>query len=202
MHITWLGHACFALEEQGYRIVIDPYRDVEGYPPLREAAQAVYCSHGHFDHCAVECVQQAPVKNNPFTVQDIASFHDECGGAKRGVNTIRVFTAGGVSVAHLGDLGHALSGEQIAAIGTVDMVLVPVGGTYTLDAAGAKAVCDALDARCVVPMHYRHAPYGLPNVDGVEKFLSLWKDTEIHRLRGAAFEAEAYDGVVVPRFES
>ena len=94
-----------------------------------------------------------------------------------------------------------LTAEQAAAIGPVDAVLVPVGGVYTVDAAGAKAVCDALHPRCVVPMHYHHAPYGLTEVDSVEPFLELWPAEAVHHLQGAAFElTEQTAGVMVPSF--
>lgn len=138
MKLTWLGHACFLLEADGYRIVTDPYTGVPGYPPLSVSAHAVFCSHGHFDHNAVDRVTLLPHRDSPFTVREIASFHDDRGGTLRGGNTIRVFTADGISVAHLGDLGHPLSAEQLAAIGPVDAALVPVGGVYTLDAARGK----------------------------------------------------------------
>lgn len=109
MKLTWLGHACFLLEADGYRIVTDPYTGVPGYPSLSVSAHAVFCSHGHFDHNAVDCVTLLPHRDSPFTVREIASFHDDRGGTLRGGNTIRVFTADGISVAHLGDLGHPLS---------------------------------------------------------------------------------------------
>jgi len=201
MKLTWLGHACFLLEQDGYRIVTDPYTGVEGYPALHISAHEAVCSHHHFDHDAVESVELLPQANSPFTVREVAACHDDQGGALRGPNTIRVLTAGGVSVAHLGDLGHQLTADQLAAIGPVDAVLIPVGGVYTVDAAGAKAVCDALGANCVVPMHYHHAPYGLPNVAGVEDFLALWPAACIHRLDGPSFEVTGEtSGVLVPRF--
>ena len=127
MKLTWLGHACFLLEEDGYRIVLDPYTGVAGYPPLHIQAHAVFCSHGHFDHHATDCVELLPERESPFTVREVETFHDDRGGALRGTNTVRIFTAGGLSVAHLGDLGHQLTVEQAAAIGPVDAVLVPVG---------------------------------------------------------------------------
>lgn len=199
MEITWLGHACFLLEQDGYRIVTDPYTGVEGYPPLAVEAHAVYCSHGHFDHNAEACVRLLPPRETPFAVREIPCFHDDQHGALRGPNLIRVFTADGVSVAHLGDLGHALTPELLEKIGAVDGVLVPVGGVYTVDAQGAKAACDAIGPRFVVPMHYRHAPYGLPNVAGVEPFLALWPS--VHRLSGRSFAVTPQtQGVVVPTF--
>ena len=201
MKLTWLGHSCFLMEQDSCRIVTDPYTGVEGYPPLSVSAHAVYCSHHHFDHDAVGCVTILSPVPSPFAVREVATCHDEQGGALRGPNTVRVFTAGGVSVAHLGDLGHQLTAEQLSAIGSVDAVLVPVGGVYTVDAAGAKAVCDAIGARCVIPMHYHHAPYGLPNVAGVEDFLALWPADAVCRLSGPPFEVTAETtGVLVPEF--
>lgn len=202
MKLTWLGHSCFLLEQGGYRIVTDPYTGVEGYPPLTVSAHAVYCSHHHFDHDAVDLVKLLPPENSPFTVREVETCHDEQGGALRGSNTIRVFTAGGVSVAHLGDLGHQLTAAQHSAIGHVDAVLVPVDGVYTVDANGAKTVCEAIGARCVIPMHYHHAPYGLPNVAGVEDFLRLWPAEDICHLPGQSFEVTADTaGVLVPTFQ-
>lgn len=202
MNLTWLGHACFLLEEQGYRIVIDPYEGVAGYPPLQVRAHAVFCSHGHFDHNAVDCVTLLPKRESPFTVREVHTFHDDRGGALRGGNTIRIFTAGGVSAAHLGDLGHQLTADQLRAIGPVDAALVPVGGVYTIDAAGAKAVCDALNPACVVPMHYHQAPYGLPELAEAEAFLKLWPEEAVHRLNGPSFElTKETSGVIVPEFD-
>ncbi len=203
MKLTWLGHACFSLEQDGYIILLDPYAGVEGYPPLRAAAHQVLCSHQHFDHSAVETVETLPARACPFSVREVRTFHDEQGGALRGENTVRVLTAGGFSAAHLGDLGHQLSAEQAAAIGPVDLVMVPVGGTYTVDAAGAREVCETLGPRWIVPMHYRHAPYGLPNVGAVEDFLALWRPEQVHRLEGPVLDLPlGPGGVWVPRFQA
>ena len=244
MKLTWLGHACFAVEQEGYRILLDPYTGVEGYPPLAETdsraadreqrarweakggytvtrkvrmtivreggehqeprlpVHKILCSHGHFDHNAVDQAEVVPFDGPcPFTIRTVETFHDDQGGALRGPNTIHILSAGGVTIAHLGDLGHPLSPEQLAAVGPLVAVLIPVGGTYTVDAAGAKALCEALRPKCVVPMHYRHAPYGLPNVAGVEDFLSLWDEGEIHRLEGPALEVDGTArGVAVPQY--
>lgn len=201
MKLTWLGHACFLLEQDGYRVVLDPYEGVEGYPELRVEAHEVLCSHQHFDHNAVGCVRLLPKRESPFTVRTVPTFHDDQGGAARGTNTIHVLSDGGVTVAHLGDLGHPLSAEQLAEIGPVDGILIPVGGVYTVDAAGAKGVCEALHPRWIVPMHYRHAPYGLPNVAGVEPFLEQWPGDQVHRLPGREIlPGPETAGVLVPAF--
>lgn len=244
MELTWLGHACFLVEQGGYRILLDPYTGVEGYPSLLETASRaadweqrarweakggytvtrkvrmtivpeggehqefrlpvhkILCSHGHFDHNAVDQAELVPFDGPcPFTIRTVETFHDDQGGALRGTNTIHILSADGVTIAHLGDLGHPLPPEQIAAIGPLDAVLIPVGGTYTVDAAGAKAVCEALHPKCAVPMHYRHAPYGLPNVAGVEDFLALWGEGDVRWLEGPALELDGTArGVIVPRF--
>lgn len=201
MKLTWLGHACFLLEQDGYRVVLDPYEGVEGYPELRVEAHEVLCSHQHYDHNAVGCVKLLPKRESPFAVHTVAAFHDDQGGAARGANTIHVLSAGGVTVAHLGDLGHPLSAEQLAAIGPVDGILIPVGGVYTVDAAGAKGVCESLHPRWIVPMHYRHAPCGLPNVAGVEPFLALWPAEQVHRLPGREIvPGPEMTGILVPTF--
>ena len=201
MKLTWMGHACFLLEQDGYRVVLDPYTKVEGYPELQLTAHEVLCSHHHFDHDYTDAVTLLPPEKSPFAVQTVATFHDDQDGALRGANTIHVLTAGGVTVAHLGDLGHPLSREQLDAIGPVDGVLVPVGGVYTVDAAGARQVCRSLRPRWVVPMHYRHAPYGLPNLSGVEPFVNLWPAEEVHRLGGAEFSPdEETAGLLILQF--
>lgn len=187
MTVTWLGHACFLLEQDGYRIVVDPYTGVPGYPALDLEAHGVYCSHGHFDHSYTDAVKLLPGRESPFSVEEIPSFHDGEGGALRGENIIRVFSAGGVRVCHLGDLGHLLTEKQAKAIGRCDVLLVPVGGIFTVDAAGAKAVCDRLNPRTVVPMHYRHAPFGLEKVSGVEDFLRLWPEETVRCLPVSSF---------------
>ena len=205
MKLTWLGHACFLVEQDGYRILLDPYTGVEGYPPLADRKLRVHkilCSHGHFDHNAVDQAEVVPFDGPcPFTIRTVETFHDGQGGALRGNNTIHILSAGGVTVAHMGDLGHQLSPEQVQAIGPLDAVLIPVGGFYTIDAAGAKAVCEALNPTCVVPMHYHHAPYGLPVVGGVEDFLALWPESEVRRLEGPSLEVDKTGrGVLVPKF--
>lgn len=205
MKLTWLGHSCFLAEQEGYRILLDPYTGVRGYPPLGETFGAkkgkigvhkVLCSHQHADHNAVEQAALLPVMPCPFTIETVETFHDGKKGALRGKNTIHILTAGGQRVAHLGDLGHLLSPEQVQAVGPLDAVLVPVGGYYTIDAQEAKAVCEALKPRRVIPMHYRFGSCGLAEIGELEPFLALWP--EARRQGGNAVELEgAPEGVLV-----
>lgn len=201
MTITWLGHSCFAVESGGYTIVLDPYF-VESYPPLHTSAHEVLCSHGHRDHAFTEAVELLSKRESPFTIERIAAFHDEVQGAMRGENTIHLLRAEGLRVAHLGDLGHELSDSQLAPLRGCDALLLPVGGYYTIDAATAKRVADAIAARVIVPMHYRHGAHGYDVIGTVEDFTALFPAETVTRLEGSAFDltADAPRGVVVPRF--
>ena len=174
MTITWLGHSCFILESGGFRALLDPYHEVQGLPDVEAEADAVYCSHDHFDHGYTEKVRLTSGKENPFAVREIQTFHDDQGGALRGGNVIRTFTAEGLTVAHLGDLGHQLSPAQLAELGRCDAALIPVGGFYTIDAAGAKAAADAIGARVVIPMHYRKGEVGFDVLSALEDFTGLY----------------------------
>lgn len=200
MTITWLGHACFMLESGGYRVVLDPCKGVPGVKDTACEAEAVYCSHGHFDHCYTEEIRLAEGKKSPFTVKEVAAFHDDKGGTLRGTNTIRVLSVDGVTVAHMGDLGHQLSAKQLAEIGKVDVLLVPVGGTYTVDCEGAKQVVDAVKPRVVIPMHYRKGGVGFDVLQTVEEFTDLFPAESVHKGRNSVAVTEEFlgrGGVVV-----
>ena len=175
--VEYLGHSCFRLNYQGQRIVLDPYADgsVPGLAPLRAAAEFVYCSHDHADHNAVRCVRLTnPAPEPAFQVREYLTDHDDAGGAKRGRNTVRVFTFGTLRVAHFGDLGRPLTAAETEALSGLDMVLMPVGGFYTIDAATAKEILRKIAPRVTVPMHFRtdDADYDvLAHIDDVARLL-------------------------------
>lgn len=156
MKLQWHGHSCFQIHTGGYSVVFDPYEDgsIPGCGPLKLTADAVYCSHEHHDHNARHTVTLSG-RDCPLHVETVSSYHDDKQGSLRGNNTIHILSAEGLRVAHLGDLGHELSGPALEALQGLDAVLIPVGGFFTIDAVTAKAVVDALRPRVVVPMHYR-----------------------------------------------
>lgn len=201
MRIIWNGHACFTLASGDYRLVLDPYT-LEVYPPLSVEADEALCSHGHRDHDHVESVTFRKGGVSPFRVQKMSVFHDGEQGALRGKNTVHIIDGEGLRVVHCGDLGHLLSREQLDTLGRVDLLLIPVGGYYTIDAAEAKAVVDAVAPRIAVPMHYRHGEFGLRPVGEVEEFLRLFDRTDIRRLDTNEFTltADTEGGIIVPRF--
>jgi L-ascorbate metabolism protein UlaG (beta-lactamase superfamily) len=180
MKIKWLGHASFLItSDSGVRIITDPYEpnDKLRYGNINESADIVTVSHEHFDHANV-----AAVKGNPQVVKGdaevkgikfkgIATFHDAAGGKERGRNTIICFEVDGVKLCHFGDLGHELATEQLAEIGSVDVLLLPVCGLYTINATVATKVADELKPAVIIPMHFRSEKCDFP-VATVDEFLS------------------------------
>ena len=165
MLIRHIGHAEFLIElESGYRIVTDPYDAGCGYPVRKEKADAVLVSHHHHDHDAVENVGGTPqvidaagqyTLAKGVTVTALEAFHDDAQGAKRGKTLLFLLEAEGLRVAHLGDLGCGLNAEQVKALRNPDILMIPVGGFFTIDADTAVDVVRLLKARVILPMHYR-----------------------------------------------
>jgi len=182
MKIKYLGHACFVItSDNGTKIITDPY--VTGgdltYDEIRESADIVTVSHGHADHNNVAAVQGNPevvreavtVEIKGITFKGIPTYHDYVKGRLRGDNTILCFEVDGIRVCHLGDLGHELSDEQVAELGKVDILLIPVGGFVTIATKDAGKICDRLAPRVIIPMHYKTDKCGYPHVTSVDEFL-------------------------------
>lgn len=163
MLLHWYGHACFLLSSADTSIMTDPFNEKVGYRLPEDRPDYVTISHDHHDHASVGLVHGIPlVKRTPgleklgdFMVYGIDSYHDTQDGTKRGKNMIYVFEHEGVRLAHLGDLGHLLSEAQLIALGRVDVLLIPVGGVYTIDAKAACQVIKQVAPRLIVPMHYK-----------------------------------------------
>jgi L-ascorbate metabolism protein UlaG (beta-lactamase superfamily) len=188
MKIRFLGHACFQLTpEHGPRIIIDPYdagfSARTGYHPVGASAEVVLVTHEHADHNAVGEVRGDPKLITESTTVDgmkivvVQAFHDAEQGAKRGKDRIYVIEADGLRVCHVGDLGHVLTDEQVAAVGRVDVLMLPVGGFYTIDAAQAWQVVGELAPMLVIPMHYKVRESGLP-IATVDDFIRDRRNVE------------------------
>jgi L-ascorbate metabolism protein UlaG (beta-lactamase superfamily) len=173
MDITYYNHSCFKIKGKAGTVVTDPY-DAETGPTLPSiSADIVTSSHDHHDHNAVEKVAGTARRAKPFVISypgeyevggisvfGYPSFHDEKEGAERGNNTIYVIFIDELRVCHLGDLGHELTSEQLDQIGTVDILLCPVGGKYTIDGKTATKVIQQLEPAIIIPMHYRTDKHG------------------------------------------
>ncbi|NLL52748.1 MAG: MBL fold metallo-hydrolase [Peptococcaceae bacterium] len=183
MNIRWLGHSCFLFTAQnGLRVLTDPYDDSVGYPVPRKETDIVTVSHHHHDHDSVQVLPGKPqivdtegLHNiSGLEIQGFPTFHDEVQGAKRGNNTLFAFTMDGVRVIHLGDLGHLLSADLLAQIGRVDLVCVPIGGFYTIDAQQAYQVVQLLKPKLVLPMHYKLDDRNSYPIEGIDRFLGYF----------------------------
>ena len=196
MKIKWLGHSCFLItSETGLKIITDPYSTAGGisYSPVNEAADVVTVSHDHRDHNNFTAVPGKPevitgigtktAKGIQF--KGIASHHDKSKGRERGDNTIFCFTVDGINLCHLGDLGHDLSREEMAQVGSVDILFIPIGGLYTIDARVASQVIDDLKPKVVAPMHYKTPKCNFP-ITGVEDFIADKKN--VNKLNSSEIE--------------
>lgn len=202
MKITWHGHSCFTIATAQGSVTVDPFQDnyVPGLGVIRPVSDAVFCSHGHGDHHGVDAVQLTG-KECGIGVDTVSTFHDEVEGAKRGTNLIHIFSAEDMKVIHLGDLGCELTQEQIAVLANPDVLLIPVGGFYTIDAKQARTIIDQLTPRVIIPMHYKGKGFGFDVIAPVDDFLSLWEGT-VKVLEGntAEVSADTPSQVILPQF--
>jgi L-ascorbate metabolism protein UlaG (beta-lactamase superfamily) len=207
MQIEWYGQSAFRLSTSRETVAIDPFADLSqltgrgmqfDYPPIAGvSADLLLVTHEHMDHNGVEVIGGDPVilrstagrLESPIgEVTAIASEHDEAAGTERGPNTIFVFTLEDLRVCHFGDFGQReLRDEQAAAIGPVELLILPVGGGPTIGAEEAQAIVERLRPRWVVPMHYRTPRIGF--LETADAFLELCAHVE--RLPGAVFDTEA-----------
>ncbi|MFQ5906558.1 MAG: MBL fold metallo-hydrolase [bacterium] len=184
MKIKWLGHSSFLITaESGLKVLTDPYKSgsyegAVGYGEIKDTADVVLVSHEHDDHNSVDSLPGNPVvvkgpgehEASGIKFRGVATYHDRSQGKERGDNTVFVFDVDGLTVCHLGDLGHVISEKDAAQLGKVDVLLVPVGGYFTIDAGEATSVMNAVNPKVVIPMHYKTEKLGFP-IDGVDKFL-------------------------------
>ena len=182
MKVKYYGHAAFLItSDQGKRIITDPYKPgafgAMHYGAIPDEADVVVVSHDHDDHN-----NSAGLPGNPEVVgtpgkrsvqgiefNGIATFHDSSSGGERGKNIIFTFTVDGITICHLGDLGHVLSQEEVEAIGAVDLLMIPVGGFYTIDSKQASEVAGQLNPPIIIPMHFKTKKCEFP-ITPVEEF--------------------------------
>lgn len=180
MRIKWLGHSCFKITSgNGIRIVTDPFDDNVGYKLPAVETDIVTISHGHYDHNFIDCVKgnfQVVSKIGSFYIKDIPitgihTYHDDEQGTKRGSNIVYTFEMDGMRLCHLGDLGHLLTPAQVEMIGKVHVLLIPVGGVFTINSEQALDVVKQINPSIVIPMHYKTAVLKF-NLDTADNFAS------------------------------
>lgn len=195
-HIIWRGQACFQIQiskgkgEESFKIVIDPFDETIGLRIPSLEAKVVLVSHNHPDHNNVKAV-----KGNPFLIdgpgeyeiqdiffQGISSFHDDDQGKIRGENTIYTIEGEGIKICHLGDLGQKeLTEEQLEKIGEVDVLMVPVGGIYTIDGRQAAKIISQIEPKIIIPMHYQ-LPKLKIKLEKLDKFLKAMGQKKLEPL--------------------
>ena len=192
MKIKWYGHSCFKLSfSQGPYVVTDPFDDHVGYPLCETEADIVTASHGHGDHNYVESIKGRPTVLNRagmFTFDDllvkaVKSYHDTEKGTRRGENLIFIFESDDLKIAHLGDLGHEPDLKQYAALEGADVLLIPIGGYYTINTGTALQIIEHVKPKVVIPMHFNTEVMNFPITDekqfAKETGAEYWDSTEI-----------------------
>lgn len=190
MKIKWYGHSCFMLSnESGQRILTDPVDTDTGYKLSEIQADIVTISHPHHDHNYMSAVTGSPIvintvgKHSPMGVSIVGfpTYHDDVCGKKRGENIMFRYELDSIRVLHAGDLGEIPSEDILNAVGTIDVLLVPIGGVYTINHEGARALANRLAPKVVIPMHYK-TPALTFELEPVNDFLSSARNCKIHKL--------------------
>lgn len=179
MVIIWYGQSCFKIQSGETAIFTDPFDKEIGLTPPRSQAQIVTVSHYHYDHDNIESLSGEPLiidgpgeyETRGINIKGIFSFHDDENGKQRGSNTVYIIEAEGIKICHLGDLGQEkLTNEQLEFINGVDILMIPVGGVYTIDGEQAVRIINQIEPRIVIPMHYKIPGLNI-KLDGIDVFL-------------------------------
>jgi len=176
--IKRLGHASFLLESAGIKLLTDPFNAEIGYQLYKDNVDIVTVSHEHWDHNAVDTISGNPrvIRETGLSTIDginilgISSFHDKKQGQERGNNIIFKISSENLDILHLGDLGHVLTDRQLLEVGNVDILLVPVGGRYTVDADAAYEIVEQLQPQIIIPMHFLTPDVSIKELAPVEAF--------------------------------
>lgn len=195
MEIIWYGHSSFALVDKA-KLITDPYiygayDGGIGYDPINESADIVTASHKHEDHYGINTIKGNPViidkegvyEEKGFKIEMLKSFHDDKKGSLRGENLIgKITTPSNISIIHFGDQG-VMPGENIfAKLKNIDIVLIPIGGTFTIDYKEAFEIIQLMEPKIVIPMHYKTDKLGF-DIDNINSFLSLFDEySKVHTL--------------------
>jgi len=201
MKIKYYGHAAFLItSDQGLKIMIDPYEPGAfggqlSYGKIKDQADIVLTSHDHADHNYTKDLPGTPqvVKGSGsktikgISIKGISTYHDPSKGSERGANTIFTFKIDNIQLCHLGDLGHLLSDKELAEIGPVDILMIPVGGVFTIDPIEATRVAEQIKPKILIPMHFKTEKCGFP-IATVEDFLKGKKNTRRPKASEATFD--------------
>ena len=201
MKIKWYGHSAFLItSDQGTKIITDPYEPGAfggqlSYGKIKDQVDIVLTSHDHADHNYTKDLPGTPqvVKGSGsktikgVSMKGVSTYHDSSKGSERGANTIFTLKIDNIQLCHLGDLGHLLSDKELAEIGPVDILLIPVGGFFTIDPKEATRVAEQIKPKILIPMHFKTEKCGFP-IASVEDFLKGKINTKRPKASEAAFD--------------
>jgi L-ascorbate metabolism protein UlaG (beta-lactamase superfamily) len=188
MVITWYGQACFKIQSGDKTVIIDPFSKKIGLTPPTGQADIVLVTHDHFDHNNIDAVKgEYFLINGPgeyevkgVKVRGILSFHDSEGGTKRGVNTLYVIELEGIRILHAGDLGQELLDDyQLGEIGEIHILLIPVGGFFTIDGKAAAGIVNQVEPKIAIPMHYKVQKLLIKELGDAKEFLEELGEEEV-----------------------
>ncbi len=189
MNITWYGHSCFKIvSAEGIILITDPFDERVGYDVPRLTADIITISHNHYDHNNTSVVKSEHILINKLEdnniygikVKGFKTYHDNERGSKRGDNNIYRFSIDSITIAHLGDLGHEIGEELLKELGTIDLLLIPIGGIYTIDSVQAIRVVKSINPKIVIPMHYKTDKLRF-DLEPVDNFLKYFDNVNIRR---------------------
>jgi L-ascorbate metabolism protein UlaG (beta-lactamase superfamily) len=184
--ITWLGHSCFRIRGNQALIITDPFPPNIGYTLGKQTVDIVSISHPHPNHSYNEGITgEYRLVKGPgeyeiagVLILGMSTYHDAVKGQSKGKNTIYLFEVDGVTICHMGDIGHILGDEVIEEMGNVDILMVPVGGVSTINASMAAETIRKVEPKIVIPMHYK-TPKTNRELDPVENFLKEMGQTAV-----------------------
>jgi len=188
MIITWYGQACFKIQSGDKTVVIDPYAKSIGLTPPSIPADVVFVTHEHSDHSNIKAIKgEYFLVNGPgeyevkgVKARGMISFHDNEQGTKRGMNTLYLIELEGIKILHMGDIGQEkLEDKQLEEIGAVDILMIPVGGFFTIDAKQAMVIINQIEPKIVVPMHYKIPKLTVEQLAGVKEFLKEFGEEDV-----------------------
>ena len=201
MIIKWFGHSCFQLTlKNGKSIVIDPYDKSTGYELVDEKADIVLVSHDHHDHSYVQSIrgeyklirEAGEYREDCVKITGVSMPHDDQQGARRGRVVVNTIEAEGIRVMHMSDIGCVPDEDFFKNAGRIDILMIPVGGYYTVDAQGALDIIDKMKPNITLPMHYLTSASKIDSIKGVHEFTTLARrEYDISRLGGSSLEITA-----------
>lgn len=202
MQLIWYGHSCFMIKtDNGKRILMDPFDVYLGYNSDFPKCDLITISHNHFDHSYINKINNETkiittcekFDSNFLQLRGVDSFHDNYNGLKRGHNTIYIFKFENISLAHLGDLGHIPDISILRELTSLDFLLVPIGGNFTLDGVEATKLCKLLTPHYIIPMHYK-TPLTKLHLDDCKKFIiSISSVSSILKINSNSIDLSSFD---------